>query len=83
LLLLADALGESWVLCGDFNLPARDWMPAGRSIRAMPDPPTATYPAERPAEPIDYFVVPAGCQARAKVLDTAGSDHLPVLLDAR
>jgi endonuclease/exonuclease/phosphatase family metal-dependent hydrolase len=77
---LADGLAGGWVLCGDFNVPAGDWMSASRTTRAVPDPPVATYPSSSPVEPIDYFIVPAGCPAHAEVIDAAGSDHLPVLL---
>ena len=42
-----------------------------------------THPARRPIRAIDYGVASAGVHAAARVLRTAGSDHLPVLVTAR
>jgi endonuclease/exonuclease/phosphatase family metal-dependent hydrolase len=44
--------------------------------------PLMTYPASAPAEPIDYCIASPGFQLDAEVLDSAASDHLPLLISA-
>jgi endonuclease/exonuclease/phosphatase family metal-dependent hydrolase len=44
--------------------------------------PALTYPADAPAEPIDYCIASPGFRLDAEPLHITGSDHLPVLITA-
>ena len=46
-------------------------------------PAQLTYPADEPAEPIDYCLASAAFRLDAEVLPRSGSDHLPLLISAR
>ena len=48
----------------------------------MASPAKLTYPADQPAEPIDYCVASAAFRLDAEVLPGAASDHLPLLISA-
>jgi endonuclease/exonuclease/phosphatase family metal-dependent hydrolase len=76
-------LDAPWLACGDFNAPASMWAGELPGATFCPDPPKPTHPARRPRHPIDYCVASPGVDAEARVLRTAGSDHLPVLVSAR
>ena len=76
-------LDPPWLACGDFNTPPSTWADELPDATFWPDPPMPTHPARRPIRAIDYGVASAGVHAAARVLRTAGSDHLPVLVTAR
>lgn len=78
LLQLVERLSTPWVLCGDFNQPATTWLP--ESMVVAPNPPIATHPAAEPMEAIDYCIV-GGTVAKADVLPSDASDHLPVVVE--
>jgi endonuclease/exonuclease/phosphatase family metal-dependent hydrolase len=79
LLHLLGLLGRPWVVCGDFNQPAGEWLPADLAV--APDPPTSTYPTPEPAEAIDYCIAD-GLRLTGTVTTSTGSDHLPVVATA-
>lgn len=78
LLQLVERLGTPWVLCGDFNQPPTRWLAPPTHV--APNPAVATYPGSAPTEAIDYLVV-GGATAKAEVLDSDASDHLPVVAE--
>jgi endonuclease/exonuclease/phosphatase family metal-dependent hydrolase len=78
LLQLVGRLSAPWVLCGDFNQPAAAWLPA--SMVVAPDRPIATHPATEPTDAIDYCII-GGAVAKADVLPSHASDHLPVVVE--
>ncbi len=80
---LMGRLDPPWLACGDFNAAAATWADVLPGATFCPDPPEPTHPARRPIRAIDYGVASAGVHASARVLPTAGSDHLPVLVTVR
>jgi endonuclease/exonuclease/phosphatase family metal-dependent hydrolase len=80
---LSQRLDAPWLICGDFNIPAAGWASAAYPMVVAPDPAVPTHPAGEPVHPIDYCVASPGMDLAAQVLATPGSDHLPVLVDAR
>jgi endonuclease/exonuclease/phosphatase family metal-dependent hydrolase len=81
LVTIAQGLRESWLLVGDFNTPATGWPAQPSSWRTYPTSREPTYPARDPVEAIDYCVAPDELAVRVDVLDTPGSDHLPILVE--
>jgi endonuclease/exonuclease/phosphatase family metal-dependent hydrolase len=81
LAMLTDGLTEPWLICGDFNTSASSWL-GGNQVAAV-SPAKLTYPADEPAEPIDYCVASPGFRLNAEVLPGVASDHLPLLISAR
>lgn len=77
---ITQELKDQWLLLGDFNMPASDWLNAYPTLAAYPTPAKPTYPTKKPVEPIDYCVAPQGLAVEAEVLSEAGSDHLPILV---
>lgn len=71
-------LKDPWLICGDFNTPASSWLAGDEDLAVSPE--NLTYPADRPAEPIDYCIASAGINLDAKVLPGNRSDHLPQLV---
>ena len=80
LLVLARDLAEPWLICGDFNTPASSWLDRNHDLAVSA--PALTYPADAPAEPIDYCVASPGFRLDSEPLHVTGSDHLPVLITA-
>jgi len=78
---LTDGLTEPWLICGDFNTATSSW-PGGDRVVVV-SPAKLTYPADEPAEPIDYCVASAAFRLDAEVLPGSASDHLPLLISAR
>ena len=78
---LTGGLTEPWLICGDFNTAASSWPGGDRAV--VVSPAKLTYPADEPAEPIDYCVASAAFRLDADVLPGAASDHLPLLISAR
>jgi endonuclease/exonuclease/phosphatase family metal-dependent hydrolase len=76
---LVRGLGEPWVICGDFNAAAADWIEPGGPIVVGPDPAQPTFPADDPSRAIDYCIASPGVGLDANPVRVAGSDHLPVL----
>lgn len=83
LVAIARELGDQWLLCGDFNMPADSWIGAQPSLRAYPRWAASTHPTNEPVEPIDYCVAPDGLSVEAEVMPEHGSDHLPILVRCR
>ncbi|HEV7652424.1 MAG TPA: endonuclease/exonuclease/phosphatase family protein [Actinophytocola sp.] len=85
-ILADDPRGARQVLLGDFNAApaAPELAPLWTKLAdawtsAEPGP---TYPADVPAERIDYVTTSPGVHARgARVLETLASDHRPVVAD--
>jgi endonuclease/exonuclease/phosphatase family metal-dependent hydrolase len=50
-------------------------------MRAAPLPAVASFPAKRPRKAIDYCLASPEVTVTASILDVAGSDHLPLLVD--
>lgn len=80
LVAMTQELTGQWLLLGDFNMPASDWVDAYPFLAAHPAPAKPTHPTEDPLEPIDYCVVPHELLVQAEVLPEGGSDHLPILV---
>lgn len=80
LVAMTRGLTDRWLLLGDFNMPASDWISAHPFLHAYPTPAKPTHPAMDPVELIDYCVAPQDLPVHAEVLDEAGSDHLPVVV---
>jgi endonuclease/exonuclease/phosphatase family metal-dependent hydrolase len=72
-------LSTPWVICGDFNAPADDLFGKYSGISASPG--LASFPARRPRKAIDYCLSSPEVAVTASVLDVAGSDHLPLLVN--
>jgi endonuclease/exonuclease/phosphatase family metal-dependent hydrolase len=83
LISVAGELDGAWLVCGDFNTPASSWLSRADAVVTAPRPAQATHPADKPVEAIDYCLASSGVSLDAEVLDTSGSDHLPVLVTAR
>jgi endonuclease/exonuclease/phosphatase family metal-dependent hydrolase len=79
---VVSVLTGSWLIAGDFNVPAGAWLNGRADFAAHPAIPTATYPAVEAVEAVDYFLLPRGVPCSARVLAAPGSDHLPVLAEA-
>lgn len=77
---LTQKLDTPWVICGDFNTAPSQWIRPGQPVVVGPDPAQPTYPASRPRKPIDYCIASPGVSLNAQALQTAGSDHLPLLV---
>ncbi len=75
---LTGSLTEPWLICGDFNTAASSWLGDDKAVVASPAKPT--YPADEPAEPIDYCVASAPLCLDAEVPPGSASDHLPLLI---
>ncbi len=73
---LTGSLTEPWLICGDFNTAASSWPGDDRAV--VVSPAKLTYPADKPAEPIDYCVASAAFRLDAEVLPGSASDHLPL-----
>lgn len=72
-------VSDSWLVCGDFNTAP----PVKTPFRIAPAPAVPTYPAQEPAEAIDWSVASSG-DLQAEVLTVrVGSDHLPILIHWR
>ena len=71
-------LTEPWLICGDFNTAASSWPGGDKAV--VVSPAKLTYPADEPAEPIDYCVASAAFRLDAEVLAGSASDHLPLLI---
>ncbi len=77
-------LATPWLVCGDFNTPARTWRPdrpdgvtvAPRGWRR------ATFPAHSPVRAIDYGLASPGVRTRGRVLHFRGSDHRAIFVTA-
>jgi endonuclease/exonuclease/phosphatase family metal-dependent hydrolase len=80
LIAMTQDLAGQWLLLGDFNMPASDWLNKFPSLRAHPAPAEPTYPTKDPVESIDYCVTRQELPAHAEVLPEPGSDHLPILV---
>lgn len=80
---LAQKLEGQWLVCGDFNTPALSWLDENRSVTVCPEPAQPTYPITEPVDAIDYCIASTGLTVEARVLQVAGSDHLPLLVMAR
>jgi endonuclease/exonuclease/phosphatase family metal-dependent hydrolase len=80
---LAAGLDRPWLICGDFNAAAPEWIGPGGPFAVAPDPPQPTFPAGDPRTAIDYCIASAGMSLDARVVSAAGSDHLPVLVHCR
>jgi endonuclease/exonuclease/phosphatase family metal-dependent hydrolase len=76
---IMSSLSIPWLLVGDFNTDIGTWRERHPALRAYPEAATPTYPTNHPTTCIDYCVAPPGMQIHARVLDVAGSDHLPLL----
>jgi endonuclease/exonuclease/phosphatase family metal-dependent hydrolase len=76
---LTQRLSTPWVICGDFNAAAGDLFGKYSGIRAAPGLPS--FPARRPRKAIDYCLASPDVALKASLLDVAGSDHLPLLVD--
>jgi endonuclease/exonuclease/phosphatase family metal-dependent hydrolase len=79
LLELLEAIDPPWVVCGDFNQPPSEWLPSPSTV--VPDPTLPTYPSDAPTEHIDYCVL-CGASGDARVVPSAVSDHLPLVVMA-
>jgi endonuclease/exonuclease/phosphatase family metal-dependent hydrolase len=80
---LTQKLDAPWAICGDFNTAPSKWIQPGQPVVVGPDPAQPTYPASRPRKPIDYCIASPDVSLSARALQTAGSDHLPVLVDCQ
>jgi endonuclease/exonuclease/phosphatase family metal-dependent hydrolase len=83
LMALARGLGDHWVICGDFNTPASEWVTGYPPVTVGPPGPQPTYPAVRPTEAIDYCIAASAIQVDVTVLSSEASDHLPQLISVR
>jgi endonuclease/exonuclease/phosphatase family metal-dependent hydrolase len=77
---IAETLDGHWLICGDFNTPASAWLRADGRFAAFPPSAQPTYPADQPAEPIDYCIASPELSVKAEALPVAGSDHYPILV---
>lgn len=82
LVAFAESLDGCWLMCGDFNMPAAEWIRNYPHLAVQPGAPEPTYPTAMPREAIDYCVAPSSLTVEARVIATQGSDHLPVLVSA-
>jgi endonuclease/exonuclease/phosphatase family metal-dependent hydrolase len=73
-------LTTPWLICGDFNAPAKLFGDFS-DIRVHPERPPATFPAHRPRTAIDYILASPGVRTTTEVLPAPGSDHLPLLAE--
>jgi len=80
---LARGLTVPWIIFGDFNAPPSACFTADGTLVISPDPVQPTYPAGHPIEPIDYCIAALGTMLDSTVLQIGGSDHLPLLINAR
>ncbi|MGH3276170.1 MAG: endonuclease/exonuclease/phosphatase family protein [Streptosporangiaceae bacterium] len=80
---LTARLDEPWLICGDFNAPPASCFGQRARIQVSPDPVQPTYPANEPAEAIDYCLAVPGSTVSATVLQSRESDHLPLLITVK
>lgn len=80
---IAQELDAQWLLLGDFNMPASDWLDTHPHLRAYPVPAVPTHTTKDPVEPVDYCVAPQHLSVEVEVLTESGSDHLPILASWR
>jgi endonuclease/exonuclease/phosphatase family metal-dependent hydrolase len=76
-------LEAPWLVCGDFNTPARTWrddLPHG--VTVAPRWRRATFPARRPVRAIDYGLASPSLRTRGRVLRSHGSDHRAIWVSA-
>ncbi len=66
---------QAWIVCGDFNQPAEEWID---SVQTTPRTHPATYPAKSPTERIDYVIFNRITPPRLEALSSDASDHLPI-----
>jgi endonuclease/exonuclease/phosphatase family metal-dependent hydrolase len=83
LVAVTQGLDAPWLICGDFNVAAEEWISAGQPIVVGPDPAQSTHPADDPVRAIDYCIASPNVSLAARALRADGSDHLPVLVDCR
>lgn len=74
---LMNQVPTPWIVCGDFNQPAQDWLSS--PSRVTPTPSVGTYPTIDPVEAIDYAIY-HGLEAIAAVHQCTASDHLPIVV---
>lgn len=75
-------LATPWLVCGDFNTPARTWredLPDGVTVAPRRRP---TFPAGHPVRAIDYGLASPGVRTRGRVLKFKGSDHRAIFVSA-
>jgi endonuclease/exonuclease/phosphatase family metal-dependent hydrolase len=75
-----DEMPGPWLVCGDFNAAPDAWLAAPSPFPVAPAQPAPTHPTDRPRRCIDYAVGSPGSNLSGRVLDSPGSDHLPVLV---
>ena len=73
-------LPAPWLVCGDFNAAPDAWLEASSPFSVAPAQPAPTHPTNEPRRCIDYAVGSPGSRLSGRVLDSPGSDHLPVLV---
>jgi endonuclease/exonuclease/phosphatase family metal-dependent hydrolase len=76
---LARRFTTPWIICGDFNAPPSACFTDDGTFVVSPDPVQPTFPANHPTRPIDYCIAAPGTFHHGVVLQTGGSDHLPLL----
>lgn len=76
-------LPSPWLLVGDFNTEFASWQDRHPTVRAYPLDPIPTYPTSNPSKPIDYCIAGRAQHIDVRVMDVAGSDHLPILVQFR
>jgi endonuclease/exonuclease/phosphatase family metal-dependent hydrolase len=74
-------LSSPWLLVGDFNADFRSWQDLHPTLCAYPRKPVPTFPTRNPTKSIDYCVARQGQHIDVDVIDVAGSDHLPILVE--
>jgi endonuclease/exonuclease/phosphatase family metal-dependent hydrolase len=77
---MTQELTGQWLLLGDFNMPASDWLDRYPSLRFYPRTAEPTHPTKNPVEAIDYCVAPRELTVHAEVLTEEDSDHLPIFV---
>jgi endonuclease/exonuclease/phosphatase family metal-dependent hydrolase len=73
-------LPDPWLICGDFNTAPDAWLASPSPFPVAPTQPAPTHPIDQPRRCIDYAVGSPGSRLSGRVLDSPGSDHLPVLV---
>jgi endonuclease/exonuclease/phosphatase family metal-dependent hydrolase len=73
-------LPAPWIICGDFNAAPDAWLAPSSPFSVAPTQPAPTHPIGEPRRCIDYAVGSTGSRVSGRVLDSPGSDHLPVLV---
>ncbi|MCA1604874.1 MAG: endonuclease/exonuclease/phosphatase family protein [Acidobacteria bacterium] len=83
LMVMIQELRDPWVLVGDFNMPATEWIDAYPHLYTYPTPAEPTHPTKEPIESIDYCVAPRAISVHVDVLSETGSDHRPIFVSCR